>query len=126
MRVRWMDFLPLFLGDAVAVFVISVVGFAFHGSALARVWSTFLPMLIGWALIAPWLGLYQPQIFSRMPQIWRAGLAALLAAPIAGVLRGWWLNSAVLPVFVGVLGATAALGMILWRALWAWHTGKRG
>lgn len=120
-----MDFLPLFIGDTLAILAISVVGFAFHGSALARVWSTFLPLLIGWALIAPWLGLYQPVVFTRIPQAWRAGLAALLAAPIAGVLRGWWLNSAVLPVFVGVLGATAALGMILWRAVWAWRAGKR-
>jgi hypothetical protein len=46
-------------------------------------------------------------------------LAALLAAPMAAWLRGVWLNSAILPIFVLVLGLSAALGFGIWRLAWS-------
>jgi hypothetical protein len=41
----------------------------------------------------------------------------LLAAPLAGTLRAVMLGSVVLPLFVGILGASCAFGMFLWRAV---------
>lgn len=123
---------PLWLlaGDILAVLIVSIIGFATHNQSInGRIFTTFLPFLAGWLLIAPWLGVYQKQIAERPLFVWRSMLAAFLAAPIAAWLRGAWLNSAILPVFVLVLGLSAALGFGVWRLLWslvAQRVGKHG
>ena len=52
--------LSLILGDGVALALITVVGFASHGetelSYAPRMLTTFIPLLLGWFLVAPWLG----------------------------------------------------------------------
>ncbi|NMB88844.1 MAG: DUF3054 domain-containing protein [Chloroflexi bacterium] len=110
----------LLAGDAIAILAVTLLGFVTHDSSLAtpRWLSTFLPVCAGWALIAPWMGLYDPGPRDDPRQLWRIPLAMLLAAPLAGWLRGFWLNSPVIPVFVLVLGLTSAAGVLLWRALW--------
>ena len=110
----------LLFGDAVAILVVTVMGFASHDLSPVnpRIWATFIPMLAAWLLVAPWLGLYQSESIARPIEVWRAGLAAVLAAPIAAVLRGLWLSALVVPVFALVLGAVAALGMMIWRFVW--------
>lgn len=109
----------LFAGDALAVLLVSVIGFATHNESINwRVLTTFLPYLAAWVLFAPWLGVYQTDITRRPQNIWRPMLAAFLAAPMAAWLRGVWLNSAILPVFVLVLGLSAALGFGIWRLVW--------
>jgi hypothetical protein len=45
-------------------------------------------------------------------------LAMLLAAPLTGLLRAVMLNSVVIPLFVLILGGSAALDMLVWRSLW--------
>jgi ABC-type xylose transport system permease subunit len=55
---------------------------------------------------------------SNPKQLWRPVLAMLLAAPLAGLLRAMMLNSVVIPLFVLILGGSAALGMLVWRGLW--------
>lgn len=112
----------LLLGDALAILIVTLIGFAMHQLQLnnPRWLTTFLPLSIAWALLAPWLGCYRSEIFLDPLHFWRAGLAMILAAPMAAFLRGLWLNAPVLPVFVLALGGSAALGMSLWRLLWAW------
>lgn len=39
----------------------------------------------------------------------------LLAAPLTAVLRAAMLNTVALPLFALILGASAALGMLIWR-----------
>ncbi len=114
--------MTLLAGDLLAILLVTLFGFVFHGESIAtpRWLTTFFPVLAAWALYAPWLGLYLPLVASTPRQAWwRAGLAAMLAAPLAGLLRALWLGSVVVPVFVLVLAANAGVGMALWRLAFA-------
>ena len=116
--------LPLLaLGDLLALAVITVIGFATHGetgsASLARMLATFLPISLAWFVTAPWLGLFDPGVVRAPRQLWRPVLAMLMAAPLTGVLRAVLLRTTVLPLFVLILGASAALGMLVWRGLYA-------
>lgn len=110
----------LIVGDALVILVVTWIGFLSHGETLAspRWLTTFIPVSVAWALEAPWLRVYRPEIYCNPRQIWRVPLAMLLAAPLAGVLRGVMLDSPVLPLFVGVMGLTWAGGMTIWRLLY--------
>ena len=114
----------LILGDILAIGLVTIMGFVTHGetglSFLPRMAATFLPLVIGWFLLAPWLGLFQDEIICNARQLWRPALTALFAAPLAAVLRGLLLNAAILPVFAIVLGAASAMGMLVWRLTWYW------
>jgi hypothetical protein len=111
----------LILGDILVLIVVTLIGFATHNELLLfpveRILATFLPLLAGWFLIAPWLGLFKPEITSNPRQLWRPVLAMVLAAPLTGLLRAMMLNSVVIPFFVLILGGFAALGMLAWRTL---------
>lgn len=119
--------ISLFVGDALVLLAVTLVGFANHGSSLAgtRWLTSFLPLCLAWAAAAPWLGLYDAQSAGRMRNFWRPAFAALLAAPLAALLRALWLQASIPTSFVLALGAAAALGLTLWRLLWAgWFTRK--
>ena len=110
----------LIAGDLLAILALSLIGFFFHNDEFSWRWlATFLPACAGWALIAPWIGVYQPDHAARPLQVWRPALAGFLSAPMAAWLRGVWLNAAISPVFVLVLALTTAAGMGLWRLAWA-------
>src|SRR5688572_17107025 len=112
----------LILGDIFALGLVIIIGFATHGetdlSFLPRVAATFFPLLIGWFLLAPRLGLFQDEVIHSARQLWRPALTALFAAPLAAVLRGLILNAPIIPIFAVVLGAVSASGMVIWRALY--------
>jgi hypothetical protein len=109
-------------GDILAIAVVTVIGFATHNEAdlsfLPRMLAAFVPLTVAWFLLAPWFGLFQPEIISSFKQLWRPVLAMLFAAPLAAVLRGLWLNAPIIPIFAVVLAATSALGMLLWRGIY--------
>lgn len=115
--------MSLVLGDIIALAIITVIGFATHGetdlSFLPRMLTTFIPLVVGWFLIAPWLGLFDPKVTSAPKQLWRPPLAMLLAAPTTAILRAALLNAVALPLFALILGSSAALGLLIWRGLWA-------
>jgi hypothetical protein len=50
----------LILGDIISLAVITLIGFANHNELTAfpvnRMLARFIPLLVGWFLIAPWLG----------------------------------------------------------------------
>lgn len=114
----------LILGDVLALLVITIIGFASHGETsltfLPRMLTTFLPLVIGWFLLAPWFGLFDLKITAQAGQLWRPFWAMLLAAPLATTLRAALLNTVALPLFTFILGGSAALGMTVWRALFWW------
>lgn len=114
--------LPLILGDLLALAIITVIGFATHGetdlSFIPRMLTTFIPLVVGWFLIAPWLGLFDDQQTTTLKQLWRPPLAMLLATPMAVILRAAMLNSVALPLFALILGGSAALGLLIWRGLY--------
>lgn len=115
---RWI----LCVGDLLAIAVLTFIGFATHGEAdiafLPRMAALFFPLSAAWFLLAPALGLFRRETTSDPKQLWRPALAALFAAPLAAVLRGFILNAPVIPIFATVLAATSALGMVIWRALY--------
>lgn len=114
----------LVIGDIVTLALITVIGFATHGetelSFLPRMLTTFIPLVVSWFLIAPWLGLFNLQQTSIPKQLWRPLLAMLLAAPMTAILRAVMLNAVALPLFTLILGGSAAIGLFVWRGLWIW------
>ena len=78
--------------------------------------TTFLPLVLGWGLIAPFLGVYDPVRVADWRQLWRPFWAMVLAGPMVGWLRGVWLGQVILPIFVLVLGGVSALAVLAWRA----------
>jgi hypothetical protein len=126
--VIFMKYYSLVLGDMLAILIVTGIGFATHGEAdvsfLPRMAAAFFPLAIVWFLLAPFVGLFQPAITSNPKQLWRPVLAMVFAAPLAAVLRGLLLNAAIIPVFAVVLGATSALGMLVWRTVWYWFENR--
>lgn len=113
----------LLAGDSLALALITLVGFATHGeagTAGARMLTTFVPLLVSWLMIAPFLGAYDMQRVADLRQLWRPFYAMVLAGPFAGWLRGMLLgNAPILPLFVIVLGGFSALAILAWRVLYA-------
>lgn len=114
----------LYAGDLLAIAALTLFGFATHGETglffLPRMLALFVPLVLSWFLLAPALGLFRPEIAVDRKQLWRPALAALFAAPLAAVMRGFLLNAPILPIFAAVLAATSALGMLLWRFVYSW------
>lgn len=122
---RW-----LIPGDALAIGLVVVIGFATHGEAerafLPRMAAAFFPLLLAWFGLAPFLGLFRPEVAADARQWWRPALGMLFAGPLAALLRAILLGTVVIPVFAVVFSGTAALGMTLWRALWAYAARAQG
>jgi len=112
----------LYIGDAIAIVLLTVIGFASHdelnGAFLPRMLAIFVPLTLAWFLLAPWFGLFEQEITSSPKQLWRPAFVMVFAAPFAAVLRSLLLNTAILPVFAVVLAATSAFSMLLWRGLY--------
>ena len=112
----------LIFGDLFATALVTIIGFATHGEAdvsfLPRMAALFFPLSISWFILAPALGLFQPETTSDPKQLWRAALGMIFAAPLAAVLRGFLLNAPILPIFAAVLAGTSALGLLVWRLIW--------
>lgn len=117
-KVSW----RLYTGDILAIAIVTFIGFAAHNEAdislLPRMAAAFFPLVVAWFLIAPWFGLFHDEITHNPRHLWRPALAALFVAPLAVILRGLILNAPIIPIFAVVLGATSALGMVLWRSLY--------
>lgn len=115
-------------GDGITLALVTLVGFARHdelGTAGFRMLSTFIPLLVAWLLVAPHLGAFDFQRLREPLQLWRPFWAMVLAAPLAGWLRGVWLNAPIIPIFVAVLGGVSALALLLWRSIY-WLVFVRG
>lgn len=117
----------LILGDALTLALVTLSGFLSHqtlATAGVRILATYLPLLLSWSLAAPLLGAYDLMRVLDGRQLWRPVWAMLLAAPLAGLLRGLWLGQVILPLFVVILGGISALAMLVWRILF-WALSRR-
>ena len=114
----------LIIGDIIALLIVTIIGFATHGEAgfitafLPRMAVIIFPLAVAWFILAPWFGLFQPEVTSDPMQLWRPVLAMIFGAALAVVVRGLILNATIIPIFAVVLSATSALGMVIWRALY--------
>ena len=124
MRGKW----SLYTGDTLVLAVLTLMGFATHGETdlafLPRMGALFIPLTISWFLIAPWLGLFEYEVTANFKQLWRPALAMLFTVPLAATMRGFILNAPIIPIFILVLSATSALGMVLWRGLYYFFNQK--
>jgi hypothetical protein len=115
-------FLILGLGDVVVFALVTLAGFATHGEASSggmRMLTTFVPLLLSWLMVAPFLGAYDQQRVRDIRQLWRPFYAMVLAGPLAAWMRGVLLgNVPILPIFVVVLGGVSALALAAWRGLY--------
>jgi hypothetical protein len=110
----------LIAGDVLVLLLVTVFGFATHGelgSAGLRILTTFVPLVVAWALVAPHLRAFDLERISQPIQLWRPFWAMVLAAPWAAWMRGVLLNAPIIPVFVVVLGGICALALLVWRLL---------
>ena len=112
----------LLLGDTLVIAILTFIGFATHGegdvSFIPRMATTFVPLLLGWFLLAPWFGLFDEQVVSNPKLLWRVLLAMFFVAPLATILRSALLHSAALPIFTLILGSTNGLGIWIWRGIY--------
>jgi hypothetical protein len=120
----------LVIGDVLAFGLITTIGFASHeelaAGSVERMLATFVPFLAAWLLVAPWLGLFGATASEVKSVFWRTPLAALLAAPLGGWLRGLLLGAPILPVFVLVMVGVSALVLTGWRiGIWAFYLRPR-
>ena len=111
----------LLLGDALVFLVVTLIGFASHGTlqvdSVSRFLATLLPFYASWVLFAYWGGLMDPA--GETKRWWlRCGVAAALSTPLAATLRALWLGSVVLPTFVLVMAGVSALAIAAWRWLY--------
>jgi hypothetical protein len=110
----------LIAGDVLTLGLVTLYGFASHemlNSAGWRLLSTFGPLLLGWFLVSPHLQAFDLQRAAQPGELWRPFWAMVLAGPLAAFLRGMILDTPIMPVFVIVLGGTAALALLAWRTL---------
>jgi hypothetical protein len=110
----------LFIGDIIIFAIVTILGFASHdtlGTAGFRMLTTFVPVVLAWLLIAPHLSVYDIDVVIRFRGLWRPPWAMVLAAPMAAFLRGAWLGTAIIPVFVVVIGGVNALAILIWRMI---------
>jgi hypothetical protein len=110
----------LIIGDLLTLLLVTVAGFARHAELMTsglRLLSTFIPLATAWFLVSPHLGVFDVDRVYDPKQLWRPFWAMVLAAPLAGWLRGVWLDAQILPVFVVVLGGISALSILIWRGI---------
>ena len=115
-------------GDVVVILLMTLYGFSSHQTlptAGARLWSTFLPWVVAWLLVAPSLGVFDEEKVRNSRDLWRPFWAMILASPIAGFLRALWLGEDVTPLFVVIFGGFCALGILAWRAIYRFFASRR-
>jgi hypothetical protein len=112
----------LIAGDLLALLITTLIGFLTHDEAdlsfLPRFAAIYFPLSISWSLLAPWFGLFQPEIISNPKHLWRAPLVMLFVASLAVTIRSALLSSNIKPIFVLVFGITSTFGLIFWRVIY--------
>lgn len=110
----------LIIGDMVVLGLVTLFGFNTHGTLHTAGWrilTTFLPLLIAWICMAAPSRMFEMERARDWRYLWKPFWGMLFASAMAAVLRGFWLGTPILPIFVLVLGSNSALAMLIWRAL---------
>ena len=114
-------FRTLLIGDVIVHVIVTVIGFMTHDSlttAGTRILTTFLPLIASWLLLGIPLGIFDLEFVEQPKALWRPFWAMLLAGPWIAFLRALMLQApAIVPLFVIIMGGTAAIGLLTWRAL---------
>lgn len=122
--------LALVVGDFLSFMLFSGLGRETHNEAsglgaLSQTFVTALPFLLGWFLVAPWLGAFR-RARTRAPlaMLGRTELSWLCALPLALILR-WIFVRHVPPLTFAIVAALVnALFLGGWRTAFAWIAGR--
>jgi hypothetical protein len=115
--------LALAPGDLVAIVGFLAVGQRHHGvdpvAAPAYFAETALPFLVGWAVAAPLLGVYDADTRGSLRSAWRTVVPAWLLTVLVGqVVRATPLvHGGADPVFALVIGTGGAVLLAAWRGV---------
>ncbi len=119
----------LILGDVVVLALVTILGFITHGSLQTAGWrilTTFLPLLIAWLCMAVPARMFELEQMRDWRNLWKPFWGMIFASSMAAVVRGFWLGTPVLPIFVIVLSGIGALAILIWRALFWFMIHKVG
>jgi hypothetical protein len=136
---RWR--VALMVGDILSFLVFASIGRSSHGaaaglSAMFEVLKTAAPFLLGWFLVAPFLGAYrrsQPAKagatrlvdWLRRSLLARTLLAWLIAWPLALALRALFLGREIPLSFALVTFLANTILLLGWRGVFVWLTRGR-
>ncbi|MBA2678692.1 MAG: DUF3054 domain-containing protein [Ktedonobacteraceae bacterium] len=116
----------LVLGDVVVFLVFAAIGRRSHGeeaglSAVLQVVTTAIPFLLGWFLVAPFIGAFRRDIQANpLKMVQRTALAWLAAWPVAMLLRGLLVDHAIPPwTFWLVAFISNTVFLQIWRLPYA-------
>ncbi len=119
----------LYLGDALALFFATTLGFLSHNydatTMLTRFFPTFVPWVAAWLLVGAIVKAFDPIRGADPRQLWRPVLGMIISAPLAALLRAVWLQAPIVPVFVAVMAAVTSVAILVWRILYWLVTQRR-
>ncbi|GAC1504774.1 MAG: hypothetical protein NVS2B12_17840 [Ktedonobacteraceae bacterium] len=116
----------LVLGDIMMFLVFAAIGRRSHGeavglAAVSQVVTTAVPFLLGWFLVAPFIGAFRRDIMADpLKMARRTALSWLAAWPVAMLLRGLLVDHAIPPwTFWLVAFISNTVFLQLWRLPYA-------
>ena len=87
--------------------------------AFAALFSTAAPFIIGWFLVAPWLGAFQPEAWQSAKSALIVVFKAIVPAMIVSILvRALFAGSFSPVVFYLVAGSFMLLVLVIWRLIY--------
>ena len=122
----------LVLGDLLALLLFVWVGRGTHSlpsSDIVAALVTAAPFVLGWFVVAPWLGLYKARVSQNLGQLLpRLLLAWLIAGPLSALLRAIFLGrplpEGIIPIFVLVTTGVGFAFFLVWRLLYLWWNNR--
>lgn len=122
----------LVLGDLLVLLLFVWVGRGTHalpGSDVLAALITAAPFVLGWFVVAPWVGLYKTQASQNLAKLLpRLLLAWLIAGPLAALLRAIFLGrplpEGIIPIFVVVTTGVGFAFFLVWRLVYLWWVNR--
>jgi hypothetical protein len=111
----------LWAGDAAALGIVTLIGFASHGElaeAGLRIFTTFIPLVLAWIFTAYPSKVLDIRNAMQIRQVWKPVWAVCLAVPLASLLRAGFLAlRPISPIFILVMMAAGITAILVWRIL---------
>lgn len=114
----------LYLGDVLAIVLFAIMGRQSHGmstgiAAAGEILDASAPFLLGWFLVAPWFGAFQPEAWQDVRSAVLAVLKAIVPALIVAILlRALFAGGFSPAMFYLVAGSFMLLLLIVWRLIY--------
>lgn len=123
--------LALLFGDILLLTALAIIGFINHSDingfweslTNGHFWALWVPIVIGWLIVSSLAGVLNLHNATKISQLWRVALVAVIVMPIAVWVRSLFLsNDSIATVFVSVLILLGLATMIIWRLIYVLTT----